>query len=259
MELIKELGRRIQKARKEKGLTQQELADLSHVSLKHVQGCERGVKNPSFEVLRAFGKVLNLSLDSLMNLDLPEDEQYSVSTRCVAALIQNVLKKMNALNKDILTCKASLPTYRSTMPVPFANDLYSISDRVGGGYNIELNVYNKAFSIKANVPSRFCFYTGKLNKYQKPILDRIIDGSYKQGQGDIILKKGKIFPKQEIPWTSGRGLAVRFGPASWASLVICFCRLEGDVFWWSCSPRCMFLSAGKGFFFAGRAPFSLHF
>ena len=72
MELIKELGRRIQKARKEKGLTQQELADLSHVSLKHVQGCERGVKNPSFEVLRAFCKVLNLSLDSLMNLDLPE-------------------------------------------------------------------------------------------------------------------------------------------------------------------------------------------
>ena len=63
MELIKELGRRIQKARKEKGLTQQELADLSQV------------KNPSFEVLRAFCKVLNLSLDSLMNLDLPEDEQ----------------------------------------------------------------------------------------------------------------------------------------------------------------------------------------
>ena len=66
MELIKELGRRIQKARKEKGLTQQELADLSHVSLKHVQGCERGVKNPSFEVLRAFCKVLNLSLIRLL-------------------------------------------------------------------------------------------------------------------------------------------------------------------------------------------------
>lgn len=49
MELLKELGRRIQKARKEKGLTQQELADQSHFSLKHVQSCERGVKNPSFE------------------------------------------------------------------------------------------------------------------------------------------------------------------------------------------------------------------
>ena len=59
MEMLKELGRRIQKARKVKKLTQQELADLSHVSLKHVQSCERGEKNPSFEVLRAFGKVLN--------------------------------------------------------------------------------------------------------------------------------------------------------------------------------------------------------
>lgn len=140
------------------------------------------------------GKSMLSYLGSLYALkNLPEDEQYSVSTRCVAALIQSVLKKMNALNKDILTCKASLPTYRSTMPVPFANDLYNISDRVGGGYNIELNVYNKAFSVKANMPTRFLFYTGKLNKYQKPILDRIIDGSYKQGQGDIILKKGKIF------------------------------------------------------------------
>lgn len=56
MELIKELGRRIQKARKEKGLTQQELADLSHVSLKHVQGCERGVKNPSLRFCALFAK-----------------------------------------------------------------------------------------------------------------------------------------------------------------------------------------------------------
>ena len=36
-----------------------------------------------------------------------------------------------------------------------------------------------------------------------------------------------ISPKQEIPRTSGRGLAVRFGPASWASLVIEFCRQGG--------------------------------
>lgn len=99
MELIKELGRRIQKARKEKGLTQQELADLSHVSLKHVQGCERGVKNPSFEVLRAFCKVLNLSLDSLMNLDLPEDEQaandYAAALPFVPSGCQKSAVKLN--------------------------------------------------------------------------------------------------------------------------------------------------------------------
>ena len=65
------------------------------------------------------------------------------------------------------------------------------------------------------------------------------------------------FSNRKEPRTSGRGLAVRFGPASWSSLVICFCRLEGDVFWWSCSPRCMFLLAGEGFSFVGEVPFSL--
>lgn len=106
MELIKELGRRIQKARKEKGLTQQELADLSHVSLKHVQGCERGVKNPSFEVLRAFCKVLNLSLDSLMNLDLPEDEQAANDMRqlylsCPPAARKVLLNSTRALTDEL--------------------------------------------------------------------------------------------------------------------------------------------------------------
>ena len=106
MELIKELGRRIQKARKKKGLTQQELADLSHVSLKHVQGCERGVKNPSFEVLRAFCKVLNLSLDSLMNLDLPEDEQAANDMRqlylsCPPAARKVLLNSTRALADEL--------------------------------------------------------------------------------------------------------------------------------------------------------------
>ena len=89
MELIKELGRRIQKARKEKGLTQQELADLSHVSLK-----------------RAFCKVLNLSLDSLMNLDLPEDEQAANDMRqlylsCPPAARKVLLNSTRALTDEL--------------------------------------------------------------------------------------------------------------------------------------------------------------
>lgn len=106
MKLLKELGRRIQKARKEKGLTQQELADRSHVSLKHVQSCERGEKNPSFEVLRAFCKVLNLSLDSLMNLDLPEDEQAANDMRqlylsCPPAARKVLLNSTRALADEL--------------------------------------------------------------------------------------------------------------------------------------------------------------
>ncbi len=37
----------------------------------------------------------------------------------------------------------------------------------------------------------------------------------------------EIYTKWKVLRTSGRGLAVRFGPASWASLVIEFCQLGG--------------------------------
>ena len=82
------------------------LADLSHVSLKHVQGCKRRVKNPSFEVLRAFCKVLNLSLDSLMNLDLPEDEQAANDMRqlylsCPPAARKVLLNSTRALTDEL--------------------------------------------------------------------------------------------------------------------------------------------------------------
>ena len=103
MEMLKELGRRIQKARKVKKLTQQELADLSHVSLKHVQSCERGEQNPSVDVLRAFGKVLYLSL---MNLDLPEDEQSANDMRqlylsCPPAARKALLNSARALADEL--------------------------------------------------------------------------------------------------------------------------------------------------------------
>ena len=58
-------------------------------------------------------------------------------------------------------------------------------------------------------------------------------------------------------WTSGRGLAVRFGPASWASLVIEFCQ-QGGFYrlaekFVSC---CMFLPDGEGLLFVEEVPLS---
>ena len=106
MKTTDSFGKRLQTLRLYKKLTQQELADLSHVSLKHVQSCERGEKNPSFEVLRAFGKVLNLSLDSLMNLDLPEDEQSANDMRqlylsCPPAARKALLNSARALADEL--------------------------------------------------------------------------------------------------------------------------------------------------------------
>ena len=69
------LGQKMREARKKKDLTQQELADLSHVSVKQIASIEKGQINPSYLILKALAKVLPISLDSLINPDVsPEDE-----------------------------------------------------------------------------------------------------------------------------------------------------------------------------------------
>ena len=69
------LGQIMREARKKKDLTQQELSDQSHVSVKQIANIEKGQMNPSYLILRALAKVLNISLDSLINPDVsPEDE-----------------------------------------------------------------------------------------------------------------------------------------------------------------------------------------
>ena len=69
------LGQKMREARKKKDLTQQELADLSHVSIKQIAKIEKGKINPSYLILKALAKVLPISLDSLINPDIsPEDD-----------------------------------------------------------------------------------------------------------------------------------------------------------------------------------------
>ena len=69
------LGQKMREARKKKDLTQQELADLSHVSVKQIANIEKGRMNPSYLILRALAKVLHISLDTLINPDVSlEDE-----------------------------------------------------------------------------------------------------------------------------------------------------------------------------------------
>ena len=60
------LGLKMREARKNKELTQQELSDLSHVSVKQIANIEKGKMNPSYLILRALAKVLHISLDTLI-------------------------------------------------------------------------------------------------------------------------------------------------------------------------------------------------
>jgi len=63
--LPKALGKRIQKRRKDKGLTQEELAEKIKVSRAYMGFIEQGRNTPSLEVLEKISKVLNIPLSDL--------------------------------------------------------------------------------------------------------------------------------------------------------------------------------------------------
>lgn len=54
-------GRKIQKRRKEMGITQEELADRLNLSRTHMGHIEQGRKSPSMEVLNKIAKALKTS------------------------------------------------------------------------------------------------------------------------------------------------------------------------------------------------------
>lgn len=137
------------------------------------------------------GKSMMSYLNSRYALkNLSDEEKYNCGTRTVAQLINNVLKTANKNFKDIMANKKSLPTYRDTTPIPFANDSFKIKEGIKNGYEVDIRLLNSKSKIADK--SNYNFRILKLNKYQKPIIDRIVAGVYKQGEGDIILKGSKI-------------------------------------------------------------------
>ncbi|MDO5971309.1 helix-turn-helix transcriptional regulator [Flavivirga aquimarina] len=59
---IDELGKRIKNRRKVLGLTIRDLAELTDISKTTISQIERGVRNPTFEILENIFEYLNLEM-----------------------------------------------------------------------------------------------------------------------------------------------------------------------------------------------------
>lgn len=59
-------GKSLQKARKTRGLTQEELAEKLDISRSYMGHLEQGLKNPSFELLQKLAKHLKVKASDLM-------------------------------------------------------------------------------------------------------------------------------------------------------------------------------------------------
>ena len=89
------LGRRIRKARKEKNLTQEKLAEACNLSTAHIGHIERGTRALSIESLIIISQVLNVSTDYLL-LDISNNKDKKLS-RIINSIDNENEDKVNML------------------------------------------------------------------------------------------------------------------------------------------------------------------
>ena len=68
-DLRKKFGRRLQVLRRQAGLTQEQLAEVTHISVDFLSLVERGINAPSFENLEKLAKALDVSVRELFSFE----------------------------------------------------------------------------------------------------------------------------------------------------------------------------------------------
>lgn len=91
-----QLGRRIQRIRHERGLTQAELAERADVSPPYISHIERGVKTASLDTLARIAESLGVALDSLL-LGQPGSDQHTYG-----AEIYDLLDECSTVQRQII-------------------------------------------------------------------------------------------------------------------------------------------------------------
>ena len=83
-----EIGNRIRKYRKDRGLTQEQLADMINVSKGRISNWEQGINRPDADVLADICRALNVSPSELLDVHL-SDEDYTDHERKVIEAYRN--------------------------------------------------------------------------------------------------------------------------------------------------------------------------
>ena len=67
MDICLKFGKRVRKARKASGLSQEALAHEAESNRTYISDVERGTRNPSIEVVERIAKALNVTMGSLLD------------------------------------------------------------------------------------------------------------------------------------------------------------------------------------------------
>jgi transcriptional regulator with XRE-family HTH domain len=105
-QILNALGKRIAKLRKQKGMSQEEFADVSGKMINTISNIERGLSDPKVTTLLSFAVALNVPVDTLFNDHEPQPiEKLPKDVQNIINLIKNedshtlqvILKQIEAL------------------------------------------------------------------------------------------------------------------------------------------------------------------
>lgn len=103
-QILKTLGRRIAQLRKQKGMSQEDFADVSGKMINTISNIERGLSDPKVTTLMSISKALGISIDELFS----ETKQAQTTEELPSniATILQILKKqddktLNVIKKQI--------------------------------------------------------------------------------------------------------------------------------------------------------------
>ena len=124
----KELGRRVNIARKDRGLTSEKLSELCHINATYLRQIEAGKKSPSLEVLLTLCREMGVSPNYLLASELTPAEEDGVE------LLLQLYQKATPGQIKIITAMVS-----SALSVLNTDEKPASTPERGGGSFIERN------------------------------------------------------------------------------------------------------------------------
>lgn len=98
--MLKGIGQRIQKCRLEKKLTQEQLAEMTGISQKHISRLERGIHTPHFDIIIKIAKALDVSTDIFIE-DLSADN-INIFLQSIKGDVEGMSQYQLSLVKDMI-------------------------------------------------------------------------------------------------------------------------------------------------------------
>ncbi len=243
-----EFGKRVAFFRKEKGITQKELAEFLHISYQAVSKWESGKSLPTIEMLYEISNLLNVSVDVLLNENEWKNrsilyQQSGLDTKKLHALKGEIMK-LNSKDESILSanyadaCLFQIDTLQMKEPV------YSCITCVPGSKEKLAKEYRYNQEVCADVAASAMNYT--LQHGMKPVILKamVICGSYNREQLYLMAQTfQKICDKNKVLFTGMEIAAqpVNFTPEEYAinatvvgvqdkdKLLTESCLKEGDI------------------------------